>query len=181
MSEKRAFFLPCSKTSSEELVSCDTHTHAHARHTHTHTRTHKRASSSCPVDDMGWLRLVGSFKLYAPYRLFYRALLQKSPTKETIKSVVFLPWPNTSNTSPKKSSILVCTYKSLFDVWALQCVERERTRFLRPCHTQCVAQRCSVLHDVAVCCNMRVAPDKRHHQQPQCHRARASCGLASRH
>ena len=32
--------------------------------------------------DMGWLRLVGSLKLYvsfAKYRLFYRALLQKRP------------------------------------------------------------------------------------------------------
>jgi len=31
---------------------------------------------------MGWLRLIGSFKLYvssAEYRLFYRALLQKRP------------------------------------------------------------------------------------------------------
>jgi len=36
-----------------------------------------------PLSDMGWLRLVGSLKLYvsfAEYSLFYRALLQKRPT-----------------------------------------------------------------------------------------------------
>ena len=36
----------------------------------------------CTINHMGWLRLVGSLKIYvsfAEYSLFYRALLQKSP------------------------------------------------------------------------------------------------------
>jgi len=39
-------------------------------------------SVACRGTGMGWLRLVGSFKLYvsfAEYRLFYRDLLQKRP------------------------------------------------------------------------------------------------------
>ena len=65
----------------------NTHTHAHThKYTHTHTCTHahthtieKKKGLEC---DMGWLRLVGSFKSYfsfAEYSLFYRALLQKRP------------------------------------------------------------------------------------------------------
>jgi len=45
MSEKSAFFLPCSNTSSEELFTYHTHTHAHARHTHTHTCIHIHAQT----------------------------------------------------------------------------------------------------------------------------------------
>ena len=42
----------------------------------------QRAAIAVQASSMGWLRLVGSLKLYvcfAEYRLFYRALLQKRP------------------------------------------------------------------------------------------------------
>jgi len=46
--------------------------------THTYTYTKKRTLQLAPF--MGWLRLVGSFMgLFAEYRLFYRALVQKRP------------------------------------------------------------------------------------------------------
>jgi len=55
-----------------------THTHTHT-HTHTRTLTHTRCKTSC---DMGWLRLVGSLKLYVsfakePYKR--NDILQKRP------------------------------------------------------------------------------------------------------
>ena len=46
------------------------------------------------LDDMGWLRLVGSLKLqvsFAEYRLFYRALLQKRPI--ILKSLLIVATP----------------------------------------------------------------------------------------
>ena len=58
-----------------------------ATHCNTLQHTAKSVVKSCspllkgPLD-MGWLRLVGSFKLqvsFAEYSLFYRALLQKRP------------------------------------------------------------------------------------------------------
>jgi len=47
--------------------------------------------SDYPFHDMGWLRLVGSLRLYvffAEYRLFYRALLQKRPV--TVRSLLIV-------------------------------------------------------------------------------------------
>ena len=47
---------------------------------------------------MGWLRLVGSFKLYvsfAEYRLFYRALLQKRSIIFRSLLIVATPYPHT--------------------------------------------------------------------------------------
>jgi len=48
---------------------------------------------------MGWLRLVGSFKLlisFAEYRLFYRALLQKRP--EFLRSLLIGATPQQEGT-----------------------------------------------------------------------------------
>ena len=59
------------------VCACTIHTHAHA-HIHVHTLVYDNLESA----GMGWLRLVGSFKLYvsfAEYRLLYRAVLQKRP------------------------------------------------------------------------------------------------------
>jgi len=65
---------------------CNTLQHT-ATHCNTLQHTAKSVVKSCspllkgPLD-MGWLRLVGSFKLqvsFAEYSLFYRALLQKRP------------------------------------------------------------------------------------------------------
>ena len=44
---------------------------------------------------MGWLRLVGSFKMkvyFAKYRLFYRALLQKTPILSRSLLIVATPY-----------------------------------------------------------------------------------------
>jgi len=60
--------------------ACDTHIYTH---THTHTHIYIYVSRGGRVGYvMGWLRSVGSIKLYvsfAEYFLFYRALLQKRP------------------------------------------------------------------------------------------------------
>jgi len=76
-------------TSTRTRTQTHMHTHTHTRtHTHTHTLTHKHGYTNtqplcvCMSGAMGWLRLVGSIKLYvsfAVYRLFYRDLLQKRP------------------------------------------------------------------------------------------------------
>jgi len=54
-------------------------------------------------EDMGWLRLVGSLKLYvsfAEYRLFYRALLQKRPI--ILRSLLIVATPYTEKADGTK-------------------------------------------------------------------------------
>jgi len=70
-----------------EKTHCNTlrHTATHCntlQHTATHCNTMQQRERLTLLIDMGWLRLVGSLKLYvsfAEYGLFYRALLQKRP------------------------------------------------------------------------------------------------------
>ena len=57
-------------------------------------RARARACACEKVNDVGWLRLVGSLKLkvsFAEYRLFYKALLQKRPI--ILRSVLIVATP----------------------------------------------------------------------------------------
>jgi len=68
-------------SSSPSLSPSLTHTHIHV-----HTILHSY---------MGWLRLVGSLKIYvsfAEYRLFYKALLQKRPIIQRSLLIVATPY-----------------------------------------------------------------------------------------
>jgi len=66
------------------------------------------------VCGMGWLRCVGSIKLYvsfAEYSLFYRALLQKRPIILSILLTVATPYLLTSSSILRSSScVYVCEW-----------------------------------------------------------------------
>jgi len=68
-------------TNGSRTYMCTHMNHSYHTFTHTnvlHTRVCAHMNESCHTVSMGWLRLVGSLKLYvssAEYRLFYKALL----------------------------------------------------------------------------------------------------------
>ena len=66
----------------------------------------------CP-DIIGWLRLVGSFKLqvsFAEYRLLYRALLQKRPMILRSLLIVATPYDQCYTTTQNMSHICIYIY-----------------------------------------------------------------------
>jgi len=103
------------------------------------------------VNVMGWLRLVGSSKLwvsFAEYSLFYRAFLQKRPNKPAHTHTLYFAW--------YEKEFIRVTW--LFDSWAFVGVRSlirmcDKISHVAVCFSvlQCLAVCCSNLQCVAVC------------------------------